>query len=237
MLFKRPTVWDKPITLFKLDNDIALHFIQSKSSGSVKFYTSLNTEKLVIALKGFVKALGFDLYEKDILYVPRGIEDIEVQLWKGSVVYIVEAPSEIDWRPYVKRFKEAQYVDVGNGCSLRRRYILIGLEDISSRFIAGYTMCSPGCWGSYPPHRHDDKYEIFVYFDVEPGFGVQLLIDEDTEKAYIVKDLDVFLVTRGYHPNVSIPLKGLNYLWIMISISTTRDFSMKVHEVFQKPFY
>lgn len=225
MLFKRPNVYDKPLTLFRLENGVALHFIQSKSSSNAKISTAKGSEKLIIPLKGSVEFLNLKAEEKDIIYVPKGVEDLNILFEKGSAIYVVEAPSNIESKAYVKKFSNAKYIDVGEGYFRRRRYVLIDVEDISSKFLAGYTMCCPGCWGSYPPHRHNDKHEIFVYFGVDPGFGVQLLINDGKEEAYVVRDYDVFLVTKGCHPNVSTPLKGLNYLWVMIAISGSRDFS------------
>lgn len=230
MLVKRPRVYDKPLTLFKLENEIALHLLQSKLSTNAEINTIKETEKLIIPLRGFVEFHNLVAEEKDIIYVPRGIDRLRISFEAGSIIYVVEAPSSIELKPYIKKFKDAKYVDVGHGYSRRRRYILVDVDDKSSRFLAGYTMGYPGCWGSYPPHKHNDKYEVFVYFGVNPGFGVQLLIDDGKEEAYVVRDYDVFLVTRGYHPNVSTPLKGLNYLWVMIAVGGSRDFSMEVYE-------
>lgn len=225
MLFKRPNLYDRLLTLFRLENGIALHFIQSKSSSKVEIPTMKGSEKLIIPLKGSAEFMNLKAEEKDIIYVPKEVEDLSISFKEGSVIYVVEAPSDIESRAYVKKFNSARYIDVGEGYFRRRRYVLIDVDDISSRFLAGYTMCCPGCWGSYPPHKHNDKYEIFIYFGVNPGFGVQLLIDDGREEAYVVRDYDVFLVTKGCHPNVSAPIKGLNYLWIMIAISGPRDFS------------
>lgn len=231
MLFRRPDIWDKPITLFNIDG-IAVHMIQSINTNYAIFKTMYESEKLVVPLKGFLEFRNIYANEKDIVYVPRGFEEIEIVFEKNSVIFVIEAISNEVFEPYVKRFREARYVDVGSGLSRRRRYILIDVDDKSSRFLAGYTEGCPGCWGSYPPHRHDDKYEIFVYYDVEPGFGIQLLIDDNHREAYIVKNFDVFLAKRGYHPNVSTPLNGLKYLWVMIVVEGERNFSMSIHELF-----
>ncbi|MDK6029461.1 5-deoxy-glucuronate isomerase [Ignisphaera sp. 4213-co] len=231
MLFKKPNVFDKPIKLFDVD-DVALHIVISKTINNVVVHTRDDSEKLLIPLRGCAKFGNMHAYSKDIIYIPRGFEDISIDLELGSIVYIVEAPSNTVYKPYIKRFENAKTIHVGDEHSRRTRYVMIDVDDSSEKFLAGYTFCCPGCWGSYPPHRHDDKYEIFIYFDVEPGFGVQLLIDDDKEEAYVVKDFDVFLVTRGYHPNVSAPIKGLKYLWIMVAVKGSRNFSMSVNKAF-----
>ncbi|MEM1805986.1 MAG: 5-deoxy-glucuronate isomerase [Ignisphaera sp.] len=233
MLFRRPNIWDKPITLFTVDG-ITVHIVQSRDSTHTIFKATYGAEKLLIPLKGSVEFMDIYANEKDIIYIPRRYSDVELSYERGSVIYLIEVVSNSDFEPYVKRFSEARYIDVGDGLSRRRRYILIDVNDRSEKFLAGFTECCSGCWGSYPPHRHDDKYEVFVYYGSEHGFGIQLLIDEDIQEAYIVRDFDVFLVKYGYHPNVSIPSTRLNYLWVMISVKGARDFSMHIHPMFSE---
>ncbi|MEM1801154.1 MAG: 5-deoxy-glucuronate isomerase [Desulfurococcaceae archaeon] len=230
-MFKKPGIMDKPIEILRIQ-DIALHFIQSIKITSVSIYTNTESEKIIVPLKGAVKFNELMALEKDMIYIPMGISRLDLSLQEGSIVYVLEAMSNTKYKPYLKRFGDAMFFDIGDERSRRRRYLLIGEEDASSRFLAGYTHCCPGCWGSFPPHRHDDKYELFVYYDVEPGLGVQLIINDDHEEAYIVRDYDAVLVTRGYHPNVSTPVKGLKYLWVMIAMEGKRDFKMQLHPVY-----
>ena len=68
-----------------------------------------------------------------------------------------------------------------------------------------------GHWSSYPPHKHDrdalpDKsyLEETYYHRLKPpqGFAFQRIYTEDgsLDEALTVKDGDVVLVPRGYHP-------------------------------------
>ena len=68
-----------------------------------------------------------------------------------------------------------------------------------------------GHWSSYPPHKHDrdalpdESYlEETYYHRLKPaqGFAFQRIYTEDgsLDEALTVKDGDVVLVPRGYHP-------------------------------------
>ena len=68
-----------------------------------------------------------------------------------------------------------------------------------------------GNWSSSPPHKHEverlpienDLEEVYAYrFAAPEGFGVQRLYTRDgsLDETWTVRDGDVVLVPRGYHP-------------------------------------
>ena len=68
-----------------------------------------------------------------------------------------------------------------------------------------------GNWSSFPPHKHErenlpvenDLEEVYAYrFEAPEAFGVQRLYSRsgDLDETWTVRDLDVLLVPRGYHP-------------------------------------
>jgi 5-deoxy-glucuronate isomerase len=101
---------------------------------------------------------------------------------------------------------------------------ILGPDDTASRLLVGETVNDPGCWSSYPPHRHDRdsedevKLEEVYLFRVRPGhgFGVQVRYEDDAEhEARMVRDLDVAVIPSGYHPVAAAPGYELYYLWVM----------------------
>ena len=76
----------------------------------------------------------------------------------------------------------------------------------AGRIVAGVTFSEPGNWTSWPPHEHGEMLEeAYLYIDMPaPSFGVQFVY-EDTqspELATFVRDGDVVVMPKGYHPNV-----------------------------------
>src|SRR5207253_1206240 len=77
-----------------------------------------------------------------------------------------------------------------------------------------------GNWSSYPPHKHDtddpprETYleETYYHRLARPGgFAVQLVYTDDRSlnRAVQVRDGDVVLVPRGYHPVSAAALRPL----------------------------
>jgi 5-deoxy-glucuronate isomerase len=84
----------------------------------------------------------------------------------------------------------------------------------------------PGNWSSYPPHKHDtddlprETYleETYYHRTARPdAFAVQLVYtsDRSLDEAMQIRDGDVVLVPRGYHPVAAGPGYDLYYLNVM----------------------
>jgi 5-deoxy-glucuronate isomerase len=87
--------------------------------------------------------------------------------------------------------------------------------------IAGETINPPGGWSSYPPHRHDDHEEAYLYrFAPSHGFGMAAVYDGDDREATVVHDGDVTRIRRGYHPVVAAPGYAMAYTWALAGDTT-----------------
>jgi 5-deoxy-glucuronate isomerase len=53
-----------------------------------------------------------------------------------------------------------------------------------------------------------------------PAFGIQLVYTNPAspELAVVVREGDVVLMPKGYHPGVSSPSCGLNFMWMMAAV-------------------
>ena len=192
-----------------------------------------NYEKLIFALKGSFKANGIAVNEMDMLYVPRN-RRLSINVSANSVVYIANAAASEDKEMFVRRFSEGKRLTVGFPPYKRDVITMIGEEDPVCSFLAGYDEGEPGNWTSYPPHRHDGKQEAYIFYGMGNGFGVQLILTEDEEQAYVVHDYDVVLIPKGYHPNVGTTLNGIRYAWVIaVPQSMKRDLSVMIQPEFK----
>jgi len=103
----------------------------------------------------------------------------------------------------------------GTTCRRVRTYVDEG------PLIVGETLNPPGCWSSYPPHRHEHE-EIYLYrFDPPDGFGLQMRSESDAdERAVVVRDGRIERITSGWHPVVGAPGATLYYLWALAGADT-----------------
>ena len=115
----------------------------------------------------------------------------------------------------------------GGPASERTLNVLLGKNVQAGRIMAGVTFSTPGNWTSWPPHEHAAlAEEAYLYIDMPaPAFGVQLVYTDKTtpELAVIVREGDVVLMPKGYHPNVAAPGGPINFLWMMAANRETED--------------
>jgi len=181
-----------------------------------------------------IDGIIFHLEEKDVVYAGRGHTVTIEGLDEGeSLIVIGEGASNRDIDPYIKRFREVEGFTSGYQGYRRDIYVLIGEEDPAERLLAGYTEGWPGEWTSYPPHKHDDKTEVYVYYGLERGFGLQMVEDETGYEVYKVRDWDAMVFKRGYHPNVPSPNSRICYLWILCQVVGERSLKVEVHPDFR----
>jgi 5-deoxy-glucuronate isomerase len=110
---------------------------------------------------------------------------------------------------------------------------MIGESDKANRFLGGYVEGESGNWTSFPPHRHDGKPEVYVYYGMKDKFGIQAVLTEGQDTTYVVRDGDAVLIENGYHPNVAAPGTGMNFLWVISAPPERRDLSVNFHPVFE----
>jgi 5-deoxy-glucuronate isomerase len=229
LLFKSPRESGRLVRIFAY-RDFSLYVFRGGRGDNFKLRGG-EEERLLFSLTGEVDLDGEQLGTRDMAYIPPG-EGANVSLRAPADVYIASASSSSAARRFVKRFRGASVVESGLDNYRRTITVMIDIDDRAERFLAGYTEGEPGAWTSYPPHRHDNKPEAYIFYGMGKGFGVQLILDEAREAAYIVRDHDVVLIDRGYHPNVGTTLAGIKYAWIIAAPPGERDLSVNIHPEF-----
>ena len=161
----------------------------------------------------------------DAVYVPPG-QELALAACASAVIAVASAG--VDGRApgaaRLIRSDEQRVVETGVGNWSRAIRTVLGPDDEAGRLIVGETVNPSGNWSSYPPHKHDRHAppaevaleEVYFYrFKPEGGFGVQLIYDEASEHAHVVRDGDAVAIPAGYHPVVAAPGYSLYYLWVM----------------------
>jgi len=98
----------------------------------------------------------------------------------------------------------------------------------SSRFLVGICTGAAGGWTAWPPHKHGQKREeVYVYFGMADGFGLQCVYEDMArpDAVALVRDGHLIAIREGYHPNVGCPKTGIQYIYCMVSrTAEDRDF-------------
>jgi 5-deoxy-glucuronate isomerase len=198
-----------------------------------------DNETAVIILSGELSVSGSEisantLGERDsvfegkasALYLPPGAQ-VSITASEAAELAIAQSPSsKRDLRPKVIKPGEVVIKSVGKNNWSRSVNVIMGPDFPADRMVIGETCNPPGNWSSSPPHKHDEHdppheslHEELYYYRVWPvqGFGIQRIYTEDgmIDECHTVRDGDVVIIPRGYHPVVAGPGYQLYYLWIL----------------------
>ena len=209
--------------------------IMDPGDASVPFATD-DRETVLVCLRGTASVVTGDtsvtLERYDSIYVPR---DSHVDVFAGTGGGdLAEISARVSRRHPVQvvRFADVQkdptlHVAAGGPAARRDLNVLIGKNVQAGRLMAGVTFSDPGNWTSWPPHEHAAMLEeAYLYIDMPaPAFGVQLVYTDarEPEVATIVRQGDIVLMPRGYHPNVAAPGGSINFLWMMAALAEDKD--------------
>jgi len=175
---------------------------------------------------------GFDCARLDCVYVPCSTEAIVETNDEACSWYIAAAESDLAVEPYHRAYEPGLPVGDrrqvhGEGAAARDVFMTIAPQDTACRLIAGYTWSGDGGWTTWPPHVHEEHLEeIYAYFDMPaPQFGLQLLFNEDMSEFAVhrVREGDIIIAPRGYHPTVAVPGSRNTYLWALAAKNPTTD--------------
>jgi len=206
------------------------------AGGSALAFDTGDKETGLVCLRGggtvSVDGSRFEMVRYDALYVPR---DSSIVVTPGpDGVDLAEIAAVVTGRHPVQfvRFADVQanpglHFLAGGPAAKRDLNILIGKNVEAGRIMAGVTFSEPGNWTSWPPHEHAAMLEeAYLYIDMpEPSFGVQLVYTNpgEPELATIVREGDVVLMPKGYHPNVAAPGGSINFMWMMAANREDED--------------
>ena len=169
------------------------------------------------------------------LYLPPGT-DYGIEATANLELAVCSAPAETGVEPFVVRPEEIEVEIRGSGGMEREVRPILMAERPAESLLVVEVLTPNGHWSSYPPHKHDrdalpdESYlEETYYHRVKPerGFAVQRVYTEDRslDETLCVRDGDVVLVPRGYHPVSAPPGYDLYYLNVMAG--PTREWKFK----------
>lgn len=175
----------------------------------------------------------WEMANHDLAYIPRDFSYNVKNICDAPLdIAVLSAPSNIDALPALVRFRTVEkdpklHRTVGYENCIREVFTCLGPQIKACRLLIGFTWARPGNWTSWPPHEHGGRQEeIYLYYQIpEPGFAIQLVYSDPAQMEFIdiVRQDDVAIVPRGYHPNVVIPRFEMRYLWVICGRQPLKD--------------
>jgi 5-deoxy-glucuronate isomerase len=136
------------------------------------------------------------------------------------------APATAGVAPVLITPEDCRVSSRGEGVTERRIHDVLMEDRPAEALLITEVLTPAGHWSSYPPHKHDTDdepretclEETYYHRLRRPGgFALQTVYtaDRSLEAALRVRDGDVALVPRGYHPVAAEPTSDLYYLNVM----------------------
>jgi 5-deoxy-glucuronate isomerase len=162
----------------------------------------------------------------DSVYVPPGGMLEVTAAGDECEVAVCWAPADRGRDPALITSSDVHVFKRGSGGTERTIHNIL-MEDRAAESLLVTEVITPGGnWSSYPPHKHDtddpprEAYLEETYYHRlkrRDGFAVQMIYTDDRslDVALQVRDGDVVMVPRGYHPVAAGPGYDLYYLNVM----------------------
>jgi 4-deoxy-L-threo-5-hexosulose-uronate ketol-isomerase len=169
-----------------------------------------------------VEGQSYDLANLDMLYVGRGNAEVAFaskDAKNPAVYYLLSYPAHTSYPVALIRREQAQSAELGSAESCNRRTIcryihLAGAQ--SCQLVMGVTHLSPGSsWNTMPPHTHNRRSEIYMYFNLAANARVvHLMGPPDETRHLIVADKEI-AVSPGWSIHAGVGTTAYSFCWGM----------------------
>ncbi|HKI57529.1 MAG TPA: 5-deoxy-glucuronate isomerase [Trueperaceae bacterium] len=156
-----------------------------------------------------------------VLYLPPGTGYTVEAAAPGFEFTVGGAPAEGRYPLRLFRPEEMRVEMRGGANAYRQVSHILGPHLPAERLYLFEVYTPSGFWSGWPPHRHDGEdgsayVEEVYYYKVQPahGWGIHrnYTADGEVDDLMLVRDGDLVLVPRGFHPVVAPPGSNLYYL-------------------------
>ena len=144
--------------------------------------------------KGKITADGqvYELEKLSALYIGKGIEKVAFESAdeaNPALFYLLSSPAhkELPTTLYTKEQALPMTIGAPETSNHRTVYKYIHNDGINScQLVMGLTILHTGSiWNTMPPHVHDRRAEIYLYFDVEAAHGVMHFMGKPDETRHM----------------------------------------------------
>jgi 4-deoxy-L-threo-5-hexosulose-uronate ketol-isomerase len=173
---------------------------------------------------GRVRAGGecHELNQRDALYIGRGTRDIafeSVDRGKPARFYLISYPAHAEYPTTRLTHEQASPTDLGTQEAANRRRLSKYFHPDGVRtaqLVMGVTELQTGSvWNTMPPHTHQRRTEVYLYFDIPEEAVVFHFLGEPNEtRSIVVRDGQVAL-SPSWSIHAGCGTSNYSFCWAM----------------------
>ncbi|MDP2887286.1 MAG: 5-dehydro-4-deoxy-D-glucuronate isomerase [Ignavibacteria bacterium] len=203
-----------PLRLLSTKKELAAeHFAERREIGVIN-----------IGMHGIVKIDGreFAMAYKDALYIGRGAKDIEFASKSANepaMFYFVSYPAHKELPTTHAKFTDAEPASLGTQKDANKRtiYKYIHPNGIRScQLVMGLTELEEGSvWNTMPPHTHQRRSEVYMYFNIDPNAMIVHLLGQPDETRHIVIRNRQAVLNPSWSIHAGVGTQNYTFIWAM----------------------
>ncbi|MBW8017788.1 MAG: 5-dehydro-4-deoxy-D-glucuronate isomerase [Planctomycetes bacterium] len=164
----------------------------------------------------------YEMSNLDCLYVGRGAEKISFASSDAKTpakYYLLSYPAHAEYP--VVHIQRSQSTPVLLGTieesNKRTIYKCIHPENAKScQLVMGYTVLEPGCvWNTMPPHTHERRMEVYMYFDLAENARVFHFMGKPQETRHISVASGQAVISPSWSIHSGVGTGAYTFCWAM----------------------
>ncbi|KQN90212.1 5-keto-4-deoxyuronate isomerase [Sphingomonas sp. Leaf231] len=160
----------------------------------------------------------FDLARYEALYVPMGSVDVTFA-GEGARYYLLSVPAHTAFPLRKVTLSDANPMQRGSLKTSNDRTIYqLVLPHLcaSASLCLGLTQLKPGSvWNTMPPHVHERRSEIYLYFDLEDDNRVFHYMGKPDDLRHIVVDNEQVVISPPWSVHMGAGTSNYTFIWAM----------------------
>ncbi|MBP1647116.1 MAG: kduI [Bacteroidetes bacterium] len=169
-----------------------------------------------------VDGTNYALGPRDLLYVGRGAQNIEFSSADPAVpslFYLVSYPAHASYPTALMRFAEAARSPLGSARTANQRtiYKYVHAGGIKScQLVMGMTELVEGSvWNTMPPHTHQRRSEVYLYFGLDPDAMVIHLMGKPDETRNLILRNHQAVLSPPWSIHAAAATRNYAFVWAM----------------------
>jgi 4-deoxy-L-threo-5-hexosulose-uronate ketol-isomerase len=169
-----------------------------------------------------VDGTDYPMAARDGLYVGRGSKAIVFasdSAKSPARYYLLSYPAHAAHPTVHVAASEAEPTQLGSleGANKRTIYKLIHPDAVTTcQLVMGFTVLDPGSvWNTMPPHTHERRMEIYLYFDLPAGGRVFHLMGRPNQTRHIVVAEGQAVISPSWSIHTGVGTGAYTFCWGM----------------------